>query len=267
MELEKRLTNPPSSFFLQDSSLLTREGVRHAFFDRSAVTDDNKATLQETARRALGVRRAVSVKQVHSARAVVVRQPSDLWAEGGVPPEADALVSSVADLLLCVYTADCAPILLLDGEARVCAALHAGWRGALGGILEETLRLMRTLGAREDRMEAVVGPTIGVASYPVREDFLARFLERDEENRRFFVRSEDLENKEDSEDLEDKKRWHFDLPAYVREGLLAEGVREVRALAGGIDTFVERRFFSHRRAMLEGEKERGRNLACIALEN
>ena len=238
--------------------MLTREGVRHAFFDRSTVTDDNKAALQETARRALGVRRAVSVKQVHSARAVVVRQPSDLWAEGGVPPEADALVSSVADLLLCVYTADCAPILLLDGEARVCAALHAGWRGALGGILEETLRLMRTLGAREDRMEAVVGPTIGVASYPVREDFLARFLERDEENRRFFVRLEDLEN---------KKRWHFDLPAYVREGLLAEGVREVRALAGGIDTFVERRFFSHRRAMLEGEKERGRNLACIALEN
>ena len=249
--------------------------MQHAFFDRSAETDNqeelNKAALQETARRTLGIARAVSVKQVHSARALVVRQTSDLWDGNSSEslPEADALVSSVPDLLLCVYTADCAPVLLFEPEARVCAALHAGWRGALGGIVEETVRSMRELGAQERRTLAVVGPTIGVASYPVGEEFLESFLEQSEENRKFFVC--------------EGERWHFDLPAYVRGCLRASGVEEVRSLGAGsgqggekggerggeqgvaIDTFSDRRFFSHRRSMREGAGERGRNLSVIAL--
>ena len=255
--------------------------MQHAFFDRSAETDNqeelNKAALQETARRTLGIARAISVKQVHSARALVVRQTSDLWDSNSSEslPEADALVSSVPDLLLCVYTADCAPVLLFEPEARVCAALHAGWRGALGGIVEETVRSMRTLGAQERRTLAVVGPTIGVSSYPVGEEFLESFLEQSEENRKFFVC--------------EGERWHFDLPAYVRGCLRASGVEEVRSLGAGsgqqggekgrekegeqqggeqgiaIDTFSDRRFFSHRRSMREGAGERGRNLSVIAL--
>ena len=249
--------------------------MRHAFFDRTAQADEQEnsqtgdrqenknARLQETARRTLGVARAVSVKQVHSARAFVVRQTSDLWDEtrAGVAPEADALVSCVPNLLLCVYTADCAPVLLFEPDARVCAALHAGWRGALSGIVQETLRSMRTLGAQERRTLAVVGPTIELASYPVGEEFPRPFWKQSAENRRFFVR--------------EGEQWHFDLPAYVRGCLRECGVGEVRSLGcggsaqkseRGTDTFSDRRFFSHRRAQQEGAQERGRNLSVIAIE-
>ena len=205
-----------------------------------------------------GSARAVSVKQVHSARAFVVRQTSDLWDDAQSPPQADALVSCVPNVLLCVYTADCAPVLLLEPEARLCAAVHAGWRGALGGVVQETLRSMRELGGQEKRTLAVVGPTIGVASYPVGEEFPSPFLEQNAKNSKFFTRK--------------GEQWHFDLPAYVRDGLRSCGVGAVRSLGDvsgrdrEIDTFSDRRFFSHRRACREGEQERGRNLACIALE-
>ncbi len=235
---------------LSDLALDGKGGVRHAFFDRTAATDDGEA-LQETARRTLGVARAVSVKQVHSARAFVVRQTSDLWDGSSPLPEADALVSCVPSLLLCVYTADCAPVLLFDPEARVCAALHAGWRGAFKGIVQETVRSMRTLGAQEKRTLAVVGPTIGVASYPVGKEFRKFFLKQSVANSKFFVW--------------EGEQWHFDLPSYVQDCLWGCGIRRVRRL--GVDTFSDRRFFSHRRACREGAQERGRNLACIALED
>ncbi len=207
--------------------------------------------LQEKARETLGMAHAVSVKQVHSARAILVREVGELWDSQQSPPEADALVSCVPNLLLCVYTADCAPVLLFEPEARVCAALHAGWRGALGGIVQETVRSMRTLGAREKLTLAVIGPTIGVASYPVGKEFRKFFLEQSVANSKFFVW--------------EGEQWHFDLPSYVQDCLWGCGIRRVRRL--GVDTFSDRRFFSHRRACREGAQERGRNLACIALED
>ncbi len=261
-DLEACLSAP---CYRSDSSLQDKGGLRHAFFDRSAVTHDKKQLslqqlswqqLQETARETLGIARAVSVKQVHSARAVVVRQIGDLWDNEQSPPEADALVSCVPNLLLCVYTADCAPVLLFDPEARVCAALHAGWRGALGGIVQETVRSMRTLGARERRTFAIIGPTIGIASYPVGKEFRKFFLEQSEANGKFFVWQGEQEG-------EQEEQWHFDLPSYVRDCLWGCGVGRVRSL--GIDTFSDRAFFSHRRSLREGEGERGRNLAAIAM--
>ncbi len=242
--------------------------MRHAFFDRSAATDDKKQIplqqLQETARETLSVARAVSVKQVHSARAIVVRQIGDLWDSERSPPEADALVSCVPNLLLCVYTADCAPVLLFDREARVCAALHAGWRGALGGIVQETVRSMRTLGAQERRTFAIIGPTIGIASYPVGKEFRKFFLEQGEANGKFFVWQGGREGGRQGEQEEQEgEQWHFDLPSYVRDCLWGCGVGRVRSL--GIDTFSDRAFFSHRRSLREGVGEGGRNLAAIAL--
>ena len=209
--------------------------------DDPAAVEANRAA----AARALGVGPGAlaTCHQVHSARAVTVREP-------GPPEEADALVTDRPGLVLGVLTADCAPVLLGDAEAGVVGAAHAGWRGALGGVIEAAVEAMAALGARPERIAAAVGPCIGPGAYEVGPEFEARFLDRDPGSARFFDHG--------------GERARFDLPGYVLHRLAAAGVG--RAEWTGHCTHDDAaRFFSHRRSRRAGEPDYGRLISLVRL--
>jgi YfiH family protein len=166
-------------------------------------------------------------------------------------PEADGLVTDRPGLLLGILTADCAPLLFADAEARVVGAAHAGWRGALGGVAEATLEAMERLGASRTRIAAAIGPTIAQRSYEVDHAFPEPFLAADPSAERFF-----------SEGPGGKP--HFDLPAYLLHRLAAAGLRRIEAL--GLDTYaMGEDFYSFRRATHRGEPDYGRQISLIGL--
>jgi YfiH family protein len=246
--------------------------VRHAFFTREGgVSDGVYASLnvglgssdrpENVHENRARVARALCVSpsalalpyQVHSPDAVVVKAP---WAEGE-RPRADAVVTDVPGLAMAVTTADCTPVLFADPVAGVVGAAHAGWRGALRGVLESTVAAMEGLGAGRERIVAVIGPTISADAYEVGPEFVARFLEEDADSAPFFVRAE--------------RAGHsmFDLPGYValrlgKAGLGRAGLGAVEDL--GLCTYHdEARFFSYRRMTHRGEPDYGRLVAGIAL--
>ena len=240
-------------------------GVRHAFFGRrgGASTgvydslnvglgskDDPQAVLANRARAAaaLGVEpdSLLTAYQIHSARAVEADGP---WE---TRPEADAVVTMTPGLACGDLSADCAPILLADGQARVVAAAHAGWRGALDGVVEATLQLMEAKGAQRDRVVAAVGPCIAQASYEVGLDFFERFTGQAPESVEFFAPGRTAEKRQ------------FDLPGFVLRRLAKAGVGNAEWI--GRDTCAEEAlFFSNRRAVLRGEPDYGRLLSAITL--
>ena len=190
--------------------------------------------------------RLVTAYQVHSARCVVAGD----WADDA-RPEADALVSDRAGVVLGVLTADCTPVLFADVAAGVVGAAHAGWKGAVAGVCEATVDAMVALGAERGRIVAAIGPTIAQASYEVDDGFRARFLAQDGGNARFFAAGA-------------AGHWQFDLPGYVAGRLAAAGVGAVEDLA--LDTYADpARFYSFRRATHRGEASYGRQVALIAL--
>lgn len=212
--------------------------------DQRAAVALNRARVAE----ALGVepRRLLSLHQIHSTE-VVVAGPEG-WDER---PRADAAVTDVPGVALTVLTADCAPVLLHDPDAGVIGAAHAGWRGALDGVLEATLDAMERLGARRGRVAAAVGPTISQRAYEVGPEFLERFLDADPECARFFVQGAG-------------GRYRFDLPGLVLGRLRTAGVAD----AGWIGTCTysdPARFFSYRRATHAGEPDYGRLISAIRL--
>jgi YfiH family protein len=187
--------------------------------------------------------------QVHGAEVRVVDEP---WPPKR-RPKVDAMVTTVPDLAIGVLTADCVPLLLADPEARVVGAAHAGWRGALAGVGEATVKAMVGLGARRERIAAAVGPAIGQPSYEVGPEFPGPFLADDGANQRFFSAAGG------------DGRFLFDLAGYVVERLRAAGLRLPEHLAR--DTLREDGlFFSYRRSRLRGEDDYGRALSAIALE-
>jgi len=197
----------------------------------------------------------VSLAQVHSA--IVHALPAWQAGEGiGGRLEGDGMVSATPGLMLGILTADCAPVLFVDAKAKVIGAAHAGWKGALGqkghGVLEAMLAAMQKLGAKRDRIAAVIGPCICQANYEVGGEFRDRFLESGLKNRRFFVASDQ------------EGRYRFDLPAYVADRLIAAGIGSVETL--GVCTYPpENGFFSFRRATHAGEPDYGRQISAIAL--
>jgi YfiH family protein len=239
-------------------------GVRHAFFTRhGGVSEgiyaslnvgrgsgDDPAAVQENRVRAavqLGGP-LVTVYQVHSATAVVADGP---WPLG--PPHADAVVTATSGVVVGALAADCAPILLADPQARVVAAVHAGWKGALAGVAESAVARMQGLGAHPARIRAVVGPCIGPTSYEVGPEFLEAFRVRDNAYLRFFSAGVDAD-----------KRM-FDLPGFVLSRLAAAGVTDAEWI--GRDTCAEAaEFFSNRRAFKAGEPDFGRLLSAIVLD-
>ena len=245
------------------SPLLNLSGIRHAFFTRQGGistgiyarlnvgvgSKDDPQAVQENRRRAaahLGGS-LVTAYQVHSARAMI--------ADGAWPaetPQADAVVSATPGVICGALAADCAPILLADAQARVVAAAHAGWQGALHGIAEATIVRMEELGARRSRIVAVVGPCIGAASYEVGLEYVQRFTEVDPAYAGFFTAGVGPDKRQ------------FDLPAFVVSRLEAAGIAACEWI--GRDTCAEPDlFFSNRRAFKLGEPDYGRLLSAITL--
>lgn len=253
------------------AALLERPEIRHGFFGRrggvskapydslqcgrGAKADSPERVAENRARVAraldLAPEALVSAYQSHSAKALVVEAP---WSSEA-PPEADALATRVPGLALGILTADCAPILFADRKAGVVGAAHAGWKGALGGVLEATIEAMLGLGAGREAIRAAVGPCIAQRNYQVSEEFRAVFLDGDAAAEAFFV-----------EDFADPERWRFDLPGYVARRLKAAGLREVEVL-GRCTYGAAEAYFSNRRALHWGESDYGRQLSVIALRS
>jgi len=192
--------------------------------------------------------RLVGLHQVHGAGVVRVETP---WNPGEGPP-ADAMVSKRPGIALGIVTADCAPILFVDPAAGIIAAAHAGWRGAVEGVLEATVEAMAALGAQRPRIAASIGPCIGQASYEVAADLRDAVLARRLADKRFFVPGGRPE------------QWHFDLAGYCAARLAACGIGPVDAI--GVDTLTdEARFFSHRRRTLAGGGAIGHQISIVVL--
>ena len=212
--------------------------------DREAVTE-NRGLVAD----ALNVRREnlVGCTQVHGIDVVHVETP---WI-AGAGPRADAMVANRPGIALGVITADCAPVLFADPGTGIVGAAHAGWRGAVAGIVEATLDAMIRLGARRDRIAAAVGPCIGQASYEVAADLRDAVLAKDAADARFFGPGHRPD------------RWQFDLAGYCGARLTAAGIGAVHVT--GIDTLTEDdRFFSHRRRTLAGGGPIGHQISVIA---
>jgi YfiH family protein len=252
--------------FIQAPALASQFGVRHAFFTRQGgVSDgiyaslnggigssDEPVKVQENRRRmaeALGVEHdaLISVYQVHSPDAVIVEGS---WR--GERPKADAMVTAMPGLALGITTADCGPVLFADAEARVIGAAHAGWRGAVTGVLESTLTAMERLGARREKIVAVLGPTISQNAYEVGPDFIRRFTEEAPGHERFFKEAERSDHA------------MFDLPGFIGARLGAAGIGAFTNL-GLCTYFDEERFFSYRRTTHRKEPDYGRLISAITL--
>ncbi|MDD2876396.1 MAG: peptidoglycan editing factor PgeF [Acidiphilium sp.] len=205
---------------------------------------DHVAENRARAARAIGAApsQLLGIKQVHGSRVITATAP---WAAGS-GPEADAMVTDQPNLALGIITADCAPILLADATKRVIGAVHAGWRGALVGVLEATIVAMRNLGGED--ITAVVGPCIRQPSYEVGPDLHDAIVAHDNANDRFFSAT-------------GRDHWQFDLPGYVAARLKFCGVR-VACLPH--DTYAnETQFFSHRRRTRRGEGAGGHQISII----
>ena len=241
------------------------DGIRHGFLGRRGGVStglvaglnvglgsgDDPAAVAENRRRALAAvapgAQLVTVFQVHSPAVVVA---TAAWPDEA-RPKADALVTDRPGLALGILTADCAPVLFADTEAGVIGAAHAGWKGAIAGVTDATVAAMEGLGARRERIIAVVGPCIGQASYEVDDGFRARFVAAGPDNERLFVTGR-------------PGHAQFDLPGYVAHRLTVFGVGQVDVLALNTMELADR-FYSFRRATLAGEPDYGRQISLIAL--
>jgi YfiH family protein len=249
------------------SSLLSAiPGLRHAFFTREGGvsggiyeglngglgSNDDAAHVAENRRRmaaAMGVApdRFLNLHQVHSRDAVVATGP---WP--GAKPRADALVTCTEGLAIGVTAADCGPILFVDPTARVIGAAHAGWKGALTGVIESTVDAMEELGAARGGIVAAIGPLIRQHSYEVGGEFVERFLDADASHAGYFIPSD--------------RTGHsmFDLAGFIRMRLENAGVLMIDDI--GVDTYSDERFYSYRRSVHRKETDYGRHVHAIALE-
>ena len=240
------------------------DGVAHGFFGRrggassgifeglncgggSSDQAEIVAMNRDRVADAMGVspERLISVHQVHSATAVTLHdRPDDR-------PRADAIVTNTPGLALAILTADCQPVLFADRKAGVIGAAHAGWKGALDGVLEATIDQMLAAGAQLDDIHAVIGPTISQRAYEVGQEFLERFLDEDPDSARFFINGQ-------------AGRYLFDLPGYGLMRLRGAGIASAEWTR--YCTYSdEARFYSYRRATYRGEADYGRLISVIRL--
>jgi polyphenol oxidase len=249
------------------AKILGLTGIRHGFFTRSGGVSegpyaslnggigsrDDAAKVAENRARmaaALGVEPDcfLTAYQIHSPQVVVAEMPWTPQAR----PHADAIVTRMRALAIGVSTADCGPVLFADPDAGVIGAAHAGWRGALGGVIEATVEAMERLGARRATIRAAAGPMIRQASYEVGPDLIARFDAEDRVSSRFFAPA--------------ARQGHalFDLGGYVAARLLRAGITQVEDL--GLCTYADpAQFFSYRRSSHRAEVDYGRHVNAIAL--
>lgn len=240
------------------------EGVTHGFFTRvggassgvyaglncgygSSDQRDVVALNRDRVATAMGVSSdaLVGVHQIHSADVVTVTEPST------DRPRADAMVTHVPGIALSILTADCQPVLFADATAGVIGAAHAGWKGAIDGVLENTVSAMEALGAKRADIRAVIGPSISQRAYEVGPEFAERFIDEDADNARFFINGTD-------------DRYQFDLPSFGLAKLRATGIAQ--ADWTGHCTYGDPdRFFSYRRSVHNQDADYGRLIATIRL--
>ncbi len=246
---------------------LALTGIRHAFFTRAGGVSDglysslnggigsrdaaeNVAENRARMAAALGVepRRFLTAFQIHSPEVVVAEAP---WT-ADARPRADAIVTRMRALAIGVTTADCGPVLLADPQAHVIGAAHAGWRGALTGVIEAAVEAMERLGAARGQIRAAIGPMIRQANYEVGADLIARFAAEDGASSRFFAPA--------------AREGHalFDLGGYIAARLKRAGVGQIEDLA--LCTYADpERFFSYRRTTHRAESDYGRHVNAIAM--
>ena len=245
------------------------EGVAHGFFGSAGgphqfgyggpgAAADVRALRAEAAQAIAPGARIVAPHQQHTPDVITVGEVrgenwGDVWEDAPEGrPVADAVVTAKKGLALAIVTADCAPVLLVDVEAGVIGAAHAGWRGAKEGVLQATVGAMELMGADRSRIVAAIGPTIAQASYEVDAPFREHFSAQDD---RHFIEAPVRDG---------VARWRFDLPGYVRAQLERAAIWAVHDIAR--DTFATpKRYHSYRRASLRGEPNYGRQIALIAL--
>ncbi len=252
---------------IQSIALGSVRGVAHGFFTRDGGVStgdyaslncglgsgDDRCNTTENRRRVMTHFNApegslLTCHQVHSATAVFVDRP---WLPDA-QPKADALVTTTRGLVLGTLAADCTPVLLADGQAGVIGAAHAGWKGALGGVVEATIVAMERAGARRQGIVASVGPCISQDAYEVGPDFEAAFLRVDQEYAKYFSR------------VPEGVRPRFDLPGFVANRLTVAGVGRVDALRQC--TYSQPgRFFSFRRMTHLGQTDYGRQVSALVL--
>lgn len=258
--------NQPSPLFAPSLKPLASAGIRHGYFTRTGGvsegiygglntgtgSQDDPARVAENRRRAaawMGVQpdNLLSLHQVHSPDAIIVREAY------GVPrPIADGIVTDRPGLAICASSADCGPILFADPNARVIGAAHAGWKGALTGVMEATIEAMEELGANRKNIIAALGPSITQANYEVGPEFVERFTAADKDNAGYFVASANA------------GRAMFDLNTYTVDRLRRAGVA---AEALYRCTYAEEDlFYSYRRSTHRKEPDYGRHVASIVLE-
>lgn len=187
----------------------------------------------------------MGVRQIHSNKVVTISSATDPRIK------ADALVTNTPGLVLGVLTADCQPVLFADPDAKVIGAAHAGWRGAVDGILEATLDAMEELGADRSNISAVIGPSISQRAYEVGPEFLDTFLIEDPNNARFFAGG-------------DGNKAHFDLPGYGLARLREAGIGHAE-WTRHCTYSDEDRFFSYRRSVHRKEADYGRLISTITI--
>lgn len=254
---------------IEAKSLQKSDRVRHGFFTRenghsSGIyaslntglgSDDDRETVMQNRtviadQLGVPVSRLIAPYQHHSADAVIA---TEAWpAQHG--PKADAVVTATPRLAISVNTADCTPILFSDADAGVIGAAHAGWKGAIGGVIKWTVAAMEEAGASRANISAAIGPTISQTAYEVGPEFQERFVGEDASFARFFVPSER------------DRHYMFDLPAFVELRLAEAGVGSVENLK--LCTYGdEQRFFSYRRTTHRNEPDYGRQLSAIVIND
>ncbi len=256
----------PHSLKLEMISSPLLEGTHHGFFTRRGGASSgifeglncgpgssDQAGIVETNRQRVAdamevpIERLFTIHQTHSADVVVAdtEQPA-------TKPKADGLVTATPGTAIAILTADCQPVLFADTKARVIGAAHAGWRGALDGVLDQTIDQMIALGATRENIYATIGPSISQATYEVGEEFFERFYDDDPDNARFFANGKEA------------GKYMFDLPAYGLMRLRAAGIGDAewtRHCTYSDDT----RFFSFRRSVHRKEADYGRLISAIRL--
>ncbi|WP_274628002.1 peptidoglycan editing factor PgeF [Arvimicrobium flavum] len=262
--LDSSRPDPLRSQLLESAA---KSGIRHGFFTRmggvssgiygglniGTGSNDDQDLVSENRRRVAAWMRVpaealITAYQIHSPDVIVVRAPFP-----GERPKADAVVTDRPGIAVAASTADCGPVLFADPAARVVGAAHAGWKGAFGGVLENTIAAMEGLGAQRDRIVAVLGPSISQKNYEVGPEFVARFVQADPENERYFSASANA------------GRLMFDLNGYTVDRLKRAGV--TAAQLGRCTYAEEDLFYSYRRMTHRGEADYGRQISAIALED
>ena len=254
---------------LESLLLSSVPGIRHAFFTRAGGvstgiyaglnggigSNDEPDKVRENRRRMAAalevpVEKLLTLHQIHSPDVIVATDPWEMTAR----PKGDAMVTKTSGVALGVTAADCGPVLMVDPKARVIGAAHAGWKGALGGVLEATIDAMEQQGASRGDIVVGIGPMLHQRNYEVGMEFVERFEAADADNARFFASA--------------SRHGHamFDLPAYIHERLSRAGVLMVDDI--DLCTYAdEDSFFSYRRSTHRKEADYGRHVHAIVLED